>query len=504
MLETAVASLRFGASMTLGVRFNLRSLERLVGAMLETTREFGGIGSEGAELLAGPGLDDDTRREMQLRRFRSQALRAMRTTSYYGNLFAQAGLDPAELSHEGIATIPLTPKEALRGDPDAFVNRTVRPSLRATTTGTTGWPTSVQFSRYEMRALVALASIAVILRRQVEADDLVQIGISSRAILGVTGVMGACANIGAAVYLAGLLDPEHTLALLTERRSIPGKRERVSVMSTYPSYLGEIVETGLRLGYGPKDFGLRRLLVGGELLTQGLRARCQRLFGPVELVSNYGMTELAPFGGNVCSQEHLHFDPSGGLVEVLDLETRRPAGHGQAGSIVATPFFPYRETTLLLRYDTEDVIRTVAGPLTCEMRNLPATSNILGKRRLSVRHDGGWTFLRDVVEALEGVEAVPLPARFGLWATSDGVGVEVLARSDAPEVGDAIHSRLEQEGVPVRELRVVTDRAALRQPIPLRGDLRDGSLAHAGGRGGSNGSSPPRPHAAVLASGGAS
>jgi phenylacetate-CoA ligase len=314
--------------------------------------------------------------------------------------------------------------------------------------------------------------------------------------------MGACANIGAAVYLGGLLDPAHTLALLAERRRIPGKRERVSVMSTYPSYLGELVETGLRLGYGPGDFGLRRLLVGGELLTQGLRARCQRLFGPVELVSNYGMTELAPFGGNVCSREHLHFDPSGGLVEVLDLETRRPAAAGAAGSIVATPFFPYRETTLLLRYDTEDVVRTLSGPLDCEMRNLPATSNILGKRRLSVRHDGGWTFPREVLEALEAVEAVPLPARFGLWPAADGVGVEVLARSDARAVRGAIGERLELEGVPVRELRVVTDRAGLRQPVPLRGDLRDGSLAHAPG--GANGEAPVRRRHAALAPGGAS
>jgi hypothetical protein len=51
------------------------------------------------------------------------------------------------------------------------------------------------------------------------------------------------------------------------------------------------------------------------------------------------------------------------------------------------------------------------GPLACTLRTQPATSDLLGKRRLAVRHDAGWTFPRQVLEALEALEAVPLPAR---------------------------------------------------------------------------------------------
>jgi phenylacetate-coenzyme A ligase PaaK-like adenylate-forming protein len=99
---------------------------------------------------------------------------------------------------------------------------------------------------------------------------------------------------------------------------------------------------------------------------------------------------------------------------VIDPETARPAAVGEPGTIVATPFAPYRETTMLLRYDTEDVVRPLAAPLTCSLRNLPAaTSDLLGKVRLSVRHGAGWTFPQDVLEALETVDAVPLPARCG-------------------------------------------------------------------------------------------
>ena len=144
------------------------------------------------------------------------------------------------------------------------------------------------------------------------------------------------------------------------------------------------------------------------MVTEGLKQRCQQLFGPVTFLEGYAMTETIPFGGSPCSEGHLHFEASHGLLEVIDPETARPAALGEPGTIVATPFAPYRETTILLRYDTEDMVRPLAAPLTCSLRNLPvATSDVLGKRRLSVRHDDGWTFPRDVLEALESSRRGP-------------------------------------------------------------------------------------------------
>src|SRR5437762_2957146 len=61
MLETAFAQLRFVASVAFGLPFSARSLDRLVDGLLATRREFGAIGVEGAELLGGPALDEETR-----------------------------------------------------------------------------------------------------------------------------------------------------------------------------------------------------------------------------------------------------------------------------------------------------------------------------------------------------------------------------------------------------------------------------------------------------------
>lgn len=473
MIETGLAQLRFAASIVFGTRFSLRSLDRLIASLRDTQHEFGAIGAEGAELLGGPTLDDETRRAMQLRRFRAQAVRAARETTYYRHLFERFDLDPARLRYEEISHLPLTPKEALRADPDAYVRRSARPYLRAMTTGTTGWPTCVCFSEYELRVYFALTAISSLFSRDIVPDDIVQISTSARGTLGNVCLAGACAHIGAMVYLAGVVEPAHALALLAEQRHVAGKKPRTSVLYTYPSYLGELIECGLSLGYGPTRFGLERIFVGGEVVTEGLKARCQQLFGQVRLLEGYGNTELWPLGGRLCSQGHLHFEASQGLLEVYNHETAAPALPGETGTIVATPFPPYRETTLVLRYDTGDVVRTIPEPLTCSLRHLPATSNLLGKLSLSVRHEHGWTYPREVAEALEAVEEVPLPARYGFWAVSGGVAVEVVTRGDTPGLRRTIETSLQERGVLVRELRLLEDRSQLQHPMPLRGDLRE-------------------------------
>jgi phenylacetate-coenzyme A ligase PaaK-like adenylate-forming protein len=208
-------------------------------------------------------------------------------------------------------------------------------------------------------------------------------------------------------------------------------------------------------------------------LTAGLRRRARAVFGDLEFAENYGLTELSPMTGALCADGHLHFEPTAGIAEVLDPVTLAPVPPGSPGVLVGTPLPPYRETTLLLRYNTEDVVRRLEGPLSCSARDVPATSHVLGKLRLSVQHDGGWTFPREVVEGLEAVDAVPLPARYGMWNNGAGVGVEVVVRSATPAVRRLLQESLVGAGVPLTELRLVEDRAQLRRPVPLRCDLRE-------------------------------
>ena len=476
MLIEALAQLRFAASILFGRPFDVGSLERLAEGMRATRREFGVLGAEAREVVGGPALDDEGRRDMQLRAFRRQARAAAGETTYYGAVFEQLGLNAGKLAWADVARLPRTMKEAVRADPDAFLRRTARPSWRCVTTGTTGAATTIYFSADEMRSFIALGAISLLSDGSVTEEDIVQLSTSARALLGNTCFAGACARVGALVHQAGLVDAAHTLALLTETRRIPGKKSRVSVLQTYPSHLGELVKLGLAEGRRPADFGLERIIVGGELVSAGLKERARRVFGEVVVHEGFGMTEIWPLGGNRCEDGHLHFEPLHGLVEVIDPLSGEPAAPGQIGTLVATPFPPYRLSMPLLRYDTEDAVRVLDATPTCHMRHLPATGHLLGKRRLAVQHDDGWTFPRQVVEALEAVEEVPLPARCGFWAVPGGVAVEVVARADTPDIGRAVERSLEAYGVPLRVLSIVADRLELRRPLPWRCDLREAAF----------------------------
>jgi phenylacetate-coenzyme A ligase PaaK-like adenylate-forming protein len=413
---------------------------------------------------------------LQERRLRQQVQLAARDTAYYADLFARCGLNVQEFTAAQLTELPLTRKEAIRNRPEAFVRRGFQPTLCTMTTGTTGQGTTTLFTMRETRLFSLLSALALRGGGLISTEDVVQVSTSARALLGNQTAMDAYRHVGALIYQTGVVEPAQALALLAKRHSLPGRKERVSVFFTYPSYLGKLIETGLALGYGPQDFGLELLIVGGEVSSPGLRQRSEALFGPVKFDEGYGISEVWPFGGAYCEQGHLHFDPLRGLMEVIDPDTGQPARPGEAGSLVLTPFLPYRESSIILRYDTGDMVRTLAEPCTCSLSHRPATGPLLGKQRFCVRSEGGWVGPRDILEVLEPNRAIPLPVRCGLWATAGGLGVEVAVGEASDRLQQELTEQLRSAGLPVTTVKLVTDPAQLERPLPWRGDLHEHSF----------------------------
>jgi phenylacetate-CoA ligase len=470
----ALAHMRFAISVGFGLRFDLRALDRVVDAIGESHREFGPLDAQGREALTPPMYTPDERRDMQLSRLRRLAKSAARETAYYEHVFDRVGVSPGKLSWDDVARLPLTTKRALRDRPEAFVARSSRPVLAAETTGTTGRPTRIYFSAYDLAVLRALGTIGLAGGGLITERDVLFIATSPRAI-GNLNIGPAAARIGATVHLTGMPEPCAMLAMLTAPHGLPGKHPRPSVLSAYPSYLGALTEAARASGHRPDDFGLLRIFTGGELVTAGLQDRVRRLFGDVSVSETYAMTETLPFGGRVCSAGHLHFESTHGLVELLDPLTGERAPPGALAKIVATPLPPYRETTLILRYDTDDAVTALAEEPQCELRQLPATSSLRGKLAACVRLDDGVLVSpRSVAEALEGSRHVPLPARYSVVAQGRRVFVEAVVRDAADaRVHGEIGDRLIDAGVPLHKLRLVDDGRELRSPPQLRGDLRE-------------------------------
>src|SRR2546423_13435006 len=95
MIETVPAQLRYVCTLAFGARLHTRSLDRLVTALLDAREEFGAGGRDAAQALRGPELDETTRREVQLRRLRTQAPLPARTP-HYRPLLAQLRIHPRQ------------------------------------------------------------------------------------------------------------------------------------------------------------------------------------------------------------------------------------------------------------------------------------------------------------------------------------------------------------------------------------------------------------------------
>lgn len=406
MFDTGVRQFRLALGMVQGRRIDPANVARLVDDALATLAEFGEPGGDVSEIINGPIANPEARRELAAAALRRTARRLATQSPFYARRFTAAGVDAAKLEAEGLRTIPVTVKADLIEHPADFRCADAPPYLATRTTGTTGRPAELWLSRYEMELWPALGALSSVLRDELRPGDVEQVNLSSRATAAMHLAAAGCRLAGAGFRPLGVVPPDVALDALTDGMT--------TILFTSPSYLAELVTTARKRGAGAGDFRLRRLIVGGEVLSASLARAATRMFGVPLIDDPYSMTETAPVNGRTCSQGHQHFDPGMGYTELVDLDTGEPAAPGDLGTLVITPYFPYRDCMPVFRYDTRDVARRLPdGPLRCEMAGIPATSQILGKADHLLRLPGGEVVTpRQVIEAIEALPTEPWPARY--------------------------------------------------------------------------------------------
>jgi phenylacetate-CoA ligase len=406
MFETGVRQFRLALGMAQGRRLNPRNVERLVDDVLATLGEFGEAGADAAELIDGPMTNPADRLEVTNNSLRRTARRLAAQSPFYARHFSSAQIDPAKLDVTGLRAIPVTVKADLIERPGDFRCTDVPAYLATRTTGTTGRPAEVWLSRYEMELWPALGALASVLRGELRPGDVMQVNVSSRSAASVHLAAASCRLAGAGCRPLGIVPPEAALDNLAEGGA--------TILLTVPSYLAELVMAARRAGLGAGDFRLRRLVVGGEVLSASLARAAAGTFGVPLIEDPYSMTEVVPVTARPCSQGHMHHDLNLGLTELVDLDTGELAAPGALGTLVITPYFPYRDCTPVFRYDTRDVARRLPeAPLRCELAGIPATSQILGKADHLLRLPGGEVVTsRQLIEAIEALPAEPWPARY--------------------------------------------------------------------------------------------
>jgi phenylacetate-CoA ligase len=469
MFETGVRQFRMAMSMVWGRRISPANVARLVDDVLATIAEFGELSADAQEILGEPAGDAQARQEFAERSLRRTARRLAAQSPFYGARFAAAEVEPGGLDEAGLAAIPVTVKRDLIERAGDFRCADAPPYLATRTTGSTGRPAEVWLSRYEMELWPAMGALSSVLRDELRPGDVMQVSISSRATAAMHLAAASCRLAGAGCRLLGIVPPDDGLDALTEGAA--------TILFTCPSYLAELVTAARRRGLGPADFRLRRVTVGGELLSPSLaRAACQTL-GVTQVEDSYSITEAIPVTARTCRHGHLHHDVNTGLTELLDLETGEPAEPGALGTVVITPYFPYRDCAPVFRYDTRDVARRLpADEIGCELAGVPATSQILGKGEHLMRLGAGQVITpRQLTEAVEALPTAPWPARYQAAAHEGRVRLVLPEAAVAGFGQSAARQHLAEAGLDVDISLVSDDQAtALRS---TRSDLRETTFA---------------------------
>jgi phenylacetate-coenzyme A ligase PaaK-like adenylate-forming protein len=440
MFGTAIRQVRVTFSTIFGRPFKVDLVEGLVRDALATWDEFGAPGDDVNELLDGPYADPDLAASLVTRAVRRTAHRLDAHSTFYRERFEKSDVDPRRLTVDSMRAVPVTTRADLIERAQDF--QCGRAYLSSQTTGTTGRPAQVWYSDYELRLWSALVALSSVLRGELLPDDRLQVSVSSRATLTTHLTAAVCRVIGLPCQLVGLVPATEGLDHLTGAFGPPP-----TLLQTYPSYLGQLVTAARERGLGPADFALRQINVGGELLSAAVADAARETLG-ARVADGYAATEVAPAGGRVCFQGHLHPDPNMGYFEVVDLDSDATAGPGELGTLVVTPYHPYRTSMPVFRYDTRDVVRRLPQePLTCELAGIPAMSPILGKASGLLRTDSGPVTARDVLEVLEALPGTRWPTRFAATPVDGRVRVTLPARYAGGLGPDEIAARLSERDI---------------------------------------------------------
>jgi phenylacetate-CoA ligase len=216
-----------------------------------------------------------------------------------------------------------------------------------------------------------------------------------------------------------------------------------------PSFLYTLLKRGRELG---TPLTIEVAFVTAEMLPESLRAEVENDFG-VRLLQGYGTADLGLLAYECPEKGGMHLHPES-IVEVLDLETGKPAAPGQPGEIVATIFDPAYP---LLRFATGD-IGMLAPVATCPcLRTAPKLAGLVGRVGDAVKVKG--MFIRGA-EIEKALKAFPAVARFQAVVTREqhqdhlAYVIELAERASADE---ALLSRIAE---------------ALREAVKVRGEVR--------------------------------
>jgi phenylacetate-coenzyme A ligase PaaK-like adenylate-forming protein len=347
--------------------------------------------------------------------------RAATRVPFYREQWAERRRQGDRRSWERLENWPLLSKDDLRRRPSAFVadDCDTRRMYRERTSGTTGLPLEVWWSRETVRAWFAIYEARIRRWNGVDRAD-------PWAILGGQPVVPATARRppfwvwnGAMRQL--YLSANHVAPATAASFFAEMEARRVTHLIGYPSSLAYLARQAFAQGVPPPS-RLRVVVTNAEPLLPWQREAIAEGMG-AEVRETYGMAEIAA-AGSECARGFLHAWPEAGWIETRIEEEDRAAPAGTSGRFVATALL--NPDMPLVRYvlgDRGRIAPDSPSPCACG-RRLPVFSAIEGRSNdMLIAPDGRRVFwlnpvfygmaIREaqiVQEAVESLRVLYVPA----------------------------------------------------------------------------------------------
>jgi phenylacetate-CoA ligase len=333
----------------------------------------------------------DELEQLQIERLQSTLNRVYRNVAFYRTAFDAHQVNLERLKQvSSLRELPFTTREDLRKSYpyDMFAVPLHDIARIHSTSGTTGVPIVVGYTRNDLRARLLVAA-------GVAQHDVVQIALNYSLFAGGFGFHQGVEQVGATVIPASLTtNLEKQIAIMRDFKA--------TVLISTPSHGVNIVAGLEQMQIHPERLHLRLGLFGGERLSDSLRHQLEEQLR-ITSIDTYGLTEIMGPGvaGECQVRDGFHINEDHFIVEVIDPRTLEPVAVGEEGELVLTTIT--KEGFPLIRYRTGDITQLNPEPCPCA-RTFVRMARITGRTDDQILFRGVGFFPSQVEEILAGVE----------------------------------------------------------------------------------------------------
>ena len=293
--------------------------------------------------------------DLQLKRLK-WALRQAQEVGLYQRKFREAGISPDDIrTLDDVEKLPFTYKKELQaGYPFGLFAVPMKEIVRIhTTSGTTGKPTVVGYTRQDLDNWADLIARNMTMIG-LGVDDVFQNAVNYGLFTGGLGFHYGAEKIGMTVIPSATGNTRRQIEMIEDFG--------VTAIHCTPSYALHLAEVAESMGKTLDT--LKTGIFGAEPWSENTRVELERRLG-VKAYDSYGLSEMYGPGVAFECPEHngLHIWHDCYLTEVVDPVTGERLAPGERGEMVITPLV--KEALPLVRYRTGDITRLLEGECAC-------------------------------------------------------------------------------------------------------------------------------------------